>query len=101
MVTIEITFLTGRYHATPWMRHVNEGAAEWPPSPWRFFRTLTALWLRYGNKEERAIFISLLDKLAEDGTDFKLPQANQSFTQHYMPQGKENTKLVFDNFITM
>lgn len=101
MVTIEITFLTGRYHATPWMRHVNEGAAEWPPSPWRFFRTLTALWLRYGNKEERAIFISLLDKLAEDGPDFKLPQANQSFTQHYMPQGKENTKLVFDNFITM
>ena len=25
MVIIELTFLTGRYHATPWGRHVNEG----------------------------------------------------------------------------
>ncbi len=28
MLTIEMTFPTGRFHATPWGRHVNEGAPE-------------------------------------------------------------------------
>jgi len=30
-VTIKLNFPAGRYHATPWGRHVNEGVAEWPP----------------------------------------------------------------------
>jgi len=30
-----LTFPWGRYHANPWGRHVNEGAVELPPSPWR------------------------------------------------------------------
>ena len=30
-VVISIQFLTGRYHATPWDKQVNEGAVEWPP----------------------------------------------------------------------
>ena len=33
MTTIELTFPAGRYHATPWGRHVNEGAVEWPLLP--------------------------------------------------------------------
>ena len=33
-VIIRLTFPGGQYHATPWGRHVNEGAVEWPPSPW-------------------------------------------------------------------
>ncbi len=37
-VIIKLTFPAGRYHATPWGRHVNEGVAEWPPSPWRLLR---------------------------------------------------------------
>ena len=44
-ITIKLTFPGGRYHATPWGRHVNEGVPEWPPSPWRLLR---ASW-RYGN----------------------------------------------------
>ena len=34
----------GRYHANPWDRAVNEGASEWPPSPWRILRALVATW---------------------------------------------------------
>lgn len=104
MVTIEVKFLTGRFHATPWMRHVNEGVAEWPPSPWRVLRTLVALWVRYGNITDENIFQSILKKLSSTMPTFNLPQANQSFTQHFMPI-KEGSKLkralVFDNFITM
>lgn len=100
MVAIELTFLNGRYHATPWMRHVNEGAVEWPPSPWRLLRTLIAMWFRHGNQEDEMILKSLLSKLSENTPNYHLPQVNQFFTQHYMPQ-KTGTRLVFDNFITL
>lgn len=43
-ISAEIRFPLGRYHATPWDRHVNEGAIEWPPSPWRLARALYAVW---------------------------------------------------------
>jgi len=46
MIGISVSFPSGRFHATPWGRHVNEGATEWPPSPWRFLRALVAAWKR-------------------------------------------------------
>jgi CRISPR-associated protein Csb2 len=46
MLALAIRFPAGRFHATPWGRHVNEGAAEWPPSPWRLLRALVATWKR-------------------------------------------------------
>jgi CRISPR-associated protein Csb2 len=42
--TLAICFPAGRYHANPWDRAVNEGATEWPPSPWRILRALVATW---------------------------------------------------------
>ena len=44
MPIIKLNFPAGRMHATPWGRHVNEGAVEWPPSPWRILRALVATW---------------------------------------------------------
>jgi len=32
MFAIEIRFPSGRYHATPWDAHVNEGRVEWRPA---------------------------------------------------------------------
>jgi CRISPR-associated protein Csb2 len=46
MLVVELRFLTGRYHATPWGRNVNEGATEWPPSPYRLVRALYDAWKR-------------------------------------------------------
>lgn len=43
-VMMEVTFPFGYVHATPWGTHVNEGAIEWPPSPWRLLRALAATW---------------------------------------------------------
>ena len=42
--TLAFRFPLGRYHANPWDRAVNEGATEWPPSPWRILRALVATW---------------------------------------------------------
>ena len=44
MIGLSIRFPAGRFHATPWGRHVNEEAPEWPPSPWRLLRALVATW---------------------------------------------------------
>ena len=46
MTVIELHFLAGRYHSTPWGRHVNEGQPEWPPSPLRLLRALYDAWRR-------------------------------------------------------
>ena len=44
MISISLRFSTGRFHATPWNRHVNEGVPEWPPSPWRILRSIIFNW---------------------------------------------------------
>ena len=98
VVALEIRFLAGRYHATPWGRHVNEGISEWPPSPWRVLRMLVAMWHRHMPGEEPELFISLLNKLA-DLPCFYLPPATQGNSQHYMPAQRDKRRLVFDTFV--
>ncbi|HXF72700.1 MAG TPA: type I-U CRISPR-associated protein Cas5/Cas6, partial [Actinomycetota bacterium] len=45
---ISVRLISGRFHATPWGRHVNEAALEWPPSPWRLVRAVAAGLARIG-----------------------------------------------------
>ena len=42
MFALAIRFVAGRYHATPWGRHVNEADVAWPPEPWRLLRAFVA-----------------------------------------------------------
>ncbi len=63
MIVLELTFPAGRYHATPWGRHVNEGAIEWPPSPWRIVRALMATWYLKAREIPEATVRSLLNAL--------------------------------------
>src|SRR2546427_4207580 len=104
MTVLELRFPAGRYHATPWGRHVNEGAVEWPPSPWRIVRALIATWYLKARKEEeipeRAIR-ELANALSQPPV-FRLPRATTAHTRHYMPynEGKnEKTTKVFDTFV--
>lgn len=101
MTTISIRFLTGRFHATQWGRHVNEGVPEWPPSPWRILRSLIATWKTKCPDLDDQLAEHVLRKLA-DLPDFGLPQATASHTRHYMPWDKNyagHTTLVFDTFV--
>ncbi len=101
MTVLELSFPAGRYHATPWGRHVNEGAVEWPPSPWRIVRALIATWhLRARNDNEipESSVRALVEALSQQPV-FRLPPATTSHTRHYMPgRGKDKPK-VFDTFI--
>lgn len=103
MIVLEFNFPTGRFHATPWGRHVNEGAVEWPPSPWRILRALIATWYLKATEIREATVRTLLEKLSVPPV-FRLPRAGTGHTRHYMPynEGKnEKTTKVFDTFIQM
>ena len=103
MIAIELRFLTGRVHATPWGRQVNEGVVEWPLSPWRILRALIATWYQKAqDRVEESTLRSLIDKLAPDPPSFYLPKASTGHTRHYMPYLKgseQKTTMVFDTFV--
>ena len=102
MITLRFRFVAGRWHATAWGSHVNEGVLDWPPAPWRICRALIATWFH----KKRAVFEeadirSLIDVLGSKAPSYALPSATSSHTRHYMPVNegrKENRTKVFDAF---
>lgn len=103
MIALGLRFLAGRFHATPWGRHVNEGEVEWPPAPWRLLRALTATWLRHGRDvADEATFLSLLERISEPPR-YVLPAARTGHTRHYMEWMKQRNPervLVLDAFVS-
>lgn len=100
---VELTFLTGRFHATPWGRHVNEAVPEWPPSPFRLLRALVDAWYRKHSELPASVVERLLGCLAEPPV-FLLPRARASHTRSYLSQNKEDPsdkKLIFDGFAVL
>lgn len=102
MLALAFTFPAGRYHATPWDRHVNEGAVAWPPEPWRILRGLIATWhhkLKYNGTHSEANLRGLIESLSAELPEYRLPAASHSHTRHYMPQfAAGKTSLLFDAF---
>ncbi len=100
MIAISIRFLVGRFHATPWGRHVNEGAVEYPPSPWRLLRSLVATFYRTRPAEiSEEQLKRILVALASAAPAFHLPPANAAHTRHY-DQDNGGLKF-FDAFLAI
>jgi CRISPR-associated protein Csb2 len=104
MLVIAIRFPAGgRYHATTWGSHANEGVPEWPPSPWRLLRALiaTARWKSgRATSEEPPRLRPLIEALAAaPPPSYALPAAAAAHTRHYMPLGDDSTTKVFDTFV--
>ncbi|MCC6130468.1 MAG: type I-U CRISPR-associated protein Cas5/Cas6 [Acidobacteria bacterium] len=103
MLRVAIRFLAGRFHATPWDHHVNEGVPEWPPSPWRLQRALISVLRQRGAeidvpRAERAILA------LSQPPSFHLPPASAAHTRHYLSLNQlERTKttLTLDTFVTV
>ncbi|MEX1027463.1 MAG: type I-U CRISPR-associated protein Csb2 [Candidatus Paceibacterota bacterium] len=100
MIAIQLRFPTGKYHATPWGRQVNEGAVEWPPSPWRLLRALLAVWHHkfsdVPEEEMRELIEALLSPPA-----YHLPPTSQGHTRHYMPAANDAKTKIFDTFVAV
>jgi CRISPR-associated protein Csb2 len=82
--TLAIRFPLGRYHANPWDRAVNEGSSEWPPSPWRLLRALTATWYTRWPDLPVSVLDGLLDHLG-DPPAYRTPATRPGHTRHYLP----------------
>ncbi len=102
MLALAFTFPSGRYHATPWDRHVNEGAVVWPPEPWRVLRALIATWhhkIKPLGRHEESTLHNLIELLSQSLPEYALPPVTHNHTRHYMPQQvPDDKKLVFDAF---
>ncbi|MBL8716428.1 MAG: type I-U CRISPR-associated protein Cas5/Cas6 [Myxococcales bacterium] len=102
MPNLVFRFPGGRYHATPWGNHVNEGLVEWPPSPWRLIRALLATgFTKLGWVEPPREARELVEGLASMLPIYRLPAAIGSHTRHYMPTDSKNPEdrtKVFDAF---
>ncbi len=106
MIGISINFPSGRFHATPWGRHVNEAAPEWPPFPWRILRAFVATWKRKLDNNAECnpqVVERLLRNLCKPPL-FVLPPATLGHTRHFMPwfkKGPADRTLVFDGFVCL
>jgi CRISPR-associated protein Csb2 len=105
-VTVAIRFPLGRYHATPWDRSANEGAVEWPPSPWRLLRALVATWYARWPDLPAPVLDGLLDALGGPPA-YRTPPVLPGHTRHYLPdlghrKGETgSTDLTLDPYLWM
>lgn len=104
MLTIKIKFINGQYHANPWGRNVNEGVAEFPPSPYRIVRTIIDAWFRKRSEWELDELESIIKALASESPKFHISEYKEAFYKTYM---SENTKdpadkqIIYDSFISI
>jgi CRISPR-associated protein Csb2 len=104
--TLAFRFPLGRYHATPWDRSVNEGATEWPPSPWRLLRALVATWHTRWPEFPAERFDRMLEELGSPPS-YRTPPARPGHTRHYLPDPDHRkgetgrTDLTLDPFLWM
>jgi len=71
-------FPLGRFHATSWrVNPFDDPHGEWPPSPWRLVRAVTARWYQWAREAERDLDIAELERLqaalCESSYAFHLP----------------------------
>src|SRR5580658_3683286 len=103
---LAIRFPLRRYHANPWDRAVNEGASEWPPSPWRLLRALVATRHTRWPDLPASVLESLLDSLA-DPPSYRTPRTLPGHTRHYLPDLEHRkgetggTALTLDPFLVV
>lgn len=104
MTIIRLEFKAGRYHATPWGRHVNEGVAEWPPSPYRLLRALYDVWKRKCTELREEQVRIVLEALAASPPRFKHSGAVAAHTRSYLSANSKDPtdkNLVFDPFVVL
>lgn len=80
-------FPLGRFHATPWrVNPFDDPHGEWPPSPWRLVRAVTARWYQWARETEQEPDLAKLEQLQA-----ALCQSTYAF--HLPPDAREGSPI--------
>lgn len=109
MIGLALAFDLGRYHATPWGTHVNDGAVEWPPSPWRVLRAVySAARTNVQLAPEQALVDEAIEALVQAGPpSYAIPPTCPGHSRHYYPSRDHSptragaTDRVIDGFLAI
>jgi len=86
-IALRQEFPLGRFHATPWrVNPYDDPHGEWPPSPWRLIRAVTARWYQSARELEQEL----------DGAELKQLQAalcKSTYAFHLPPTARKGTPL--------
>lgn len=90
-VVLRQEFPLGRFHATPWrVNPYDDPHGEWPPSPWRLVRAVTARWYQWaremGKDPERPEDIADLERL-------QAALCNSMYSFHLPPSARRGVSL--------
>jgi CRISPR-associated protein Csb2 len=80
-------FPLGRFHATPWrVNPFDDPHGEWPPSPWRLVRAVTARWYQWAREAEQEPDLAKLEELLAAMCD-------SSYAFHLPPDARKGSAL--------
>lgn len=80
-------FPLGRFHATPWrVNPFDDPHGEWPPSPWRLVRAVTARWYQWARETEGEPDLAQLEKLQS-------ALCKSTYAFHLPPDARKGTPL--------
>ena len=103
-VGLEVSYISGRVHGTPWGTSHNEGTVEFPPSPWRILRALVSTWFERVPELPEQTVKSMLAALATVAPTYSVPPFREAHKRHYLPESahlggvKTATAKVLDAF---
>lgn len=80
-------FPLGRFHATPWrVNPFDDPNGEWPPSPWRLIRAVTARWYQLAREAEDEPSLAELE-------DLQAALCKSTYAFHLPPDARKGTPL--------
>ncbi|MBY0279029.1 type I-U CRISPR-associated protein Cas5/Cas6 [Candidatus Binatia bacterium] len=85
-IVLRQEFPLGRFHATPWrVNPFDDSHGEWPPSPWRLVRAVTARWYQWAREAEGEP-VAQLEKLQS-------ALCKSTYAFHLPPDARNGTPL--------
>lgn len=86
-IVLQQNFPLGRFHATPWrVNPFDDPHGEWPPSPWRLVRAVTARWYQFVREADTEPDLAQLEQLQRT-----LCESNYAF--HLPADGRKGSPL--------
>jgi CRISPR-associated protein Csb2 len=80
-------FLLGRFHATPWrVNPFDDPHGEWPPSPWRLVRAVTARWYQWARETAQGQDFAKLEQL-------QAALCKSTYAFHLPPEARQGSAI--------